>query len=248
MRKRIRLSLVERVEGDGEQGRDSDSDHIQVEEHDEVNDQPVSSDNAFPVFVPKRVSAIKRPKRSASILNVPESRRDDVLALYNRILASSSRKIDERRFPKAPYSVDSYDVASIASDLNKQKKQNALLLKTLTSLTEEAEKEASVALTRDAANLQSEIEQAERSLAALNRSNPREWAMETQGGEEEAVRSHRQGTLSMWRRCKTYTPTRKWEGLEEEVNERLMKEKPLRAVIKRMAVVDAALSERVSNK
>lgn len=125
MRKRIRLSLVERVEGDGEQGRDSDSDHIQVEEHDEVNDQPVSSDNAFPVFVPKRVSAIKRPKRSwaplspsskqilmqfarrakkstpidylirsASILNVPESRRDDVLALYNRILASSSRKID----------------------------------------------------------------------------------------------------------------------------------------------------------
>lgn len=72
--------------------------------------------------------------------------------------------------------------------------------------------------------------------------------METQGGEEEAVRSHRQGTLSMWRRCKTYTPTRKWEGLEEEVNERLMKEKPLRTVIKRMAVVDAALSERVSNK
>ena len=41
---------------------------------------------------------------------------------------------------------------------------------------------------------------------------------------------------------------RKWEGLEEEVNERLMKEKPLRAVIKRMAVVDAALFERVSNK
>ena len=72
--------------------------------------------------------------------------------------------------------------------------------------------------------------------------------MEAQGGEEEAVRSHRQGTLSMWRRYKTYTPTRKWEGLEEEVNERLMKEKPLRAVIKRMAVVDAALSERVSNK
>lgn len=117
MRKRIRLSLVERVEGDGEQGRDSDSDHIQVEEHDEVNDQPVSSDNAFPAIKrPKRSWAPLSPSskqillqfarrakkstpidyliRSASILNVPESRRDDVLALYNRILASSSRKID----------------------------------------------------------------------------------------------------------------------------------------------------------
>lgn len=124
MRKRIRLSLVDRVEGDGEQGHDSDSDHIQVEEQ-QVNEQCVSNDNAFPVFVPKKIASFKRPKKSwaplsasskqilmqfarrakklfslrilicsASILNVPESRRDDVLALYNRILTSSSRKID----------------------------------------------------------------------------------------------------------------------------------------------------------
>ncbi|KAK8829520.1 hypothetical protein WA577_007084 [Blastocystis sp. JDR] len=148
--------------------------------------------------------------------------------------------MNRARPPKAPHSVDLYDVASIASNLSKQKKQNALLLKTLTSLTEEAEKEASEsqakALTRDATNLQSEIEQAERSLAALNRSNPREWAMETQGNvvHVETVQDiHADAQVG---------------GTEEEVNERLMKEKPLRAVIKRMAVVNAALSERVSNK
>lgn len=52
----------------------------------------------------------------------------------------------------------------------------------------------------------------------------------------------------MWRRYRTYKPSHPWEDLEEEVEERLIKEKPLRAVIKRMAVVDAALSTCVSNK
>lgn len=103
-------------------------------------------------------------------------------------------------------------------------------------------------MEHDATNLQHEIEQAERSLAVLERGNPRQWATEAHGEEEEAVRSHRQGTLSMWRRYRTYKPSHPWEDLEEEVEERLIKEKPLRAVIKRMAVVDAALSTCVSNK
>lgn len=103
-------------------------------------------------------------------------------------------------------------------------------------------------MEHDATNLQREIEQAERSLAVLERNNPRQWATEAHGEKEEAVRSHRQGTLSMWRRYRAYKPSRQWEEVEEEVEERLMKEKPLRAVIKRMAVVDAALSSCVSNK
>lgn len=64
MRKRIRLSLVERVEGGDARDNSSDSDHIQIEEEPDANERPIRPEDAFPVFVPKRRAGVKEQKKS----------------------------------------------------------------------------------------------------------------------------------------------------------------------------------------
>ena len=64
MRKRIRLSLVERVEGGDARDNSSDSDHIQIEEEPGANERLIRPEDAFPVFVPKRRAGAKEQKKS----------------------------------------------------------------------------------------------------------------------------------------------------------------------------------------
>lgn len=69
MRKRIRLSLVERVEGADARDNTSDSDHIQIEEEPDANERPIRPEDAFPVFVPKRRAGVKEQKKSWTYLS-----------------------------------------------------------------------------------------------------------------------------------------------------------------------------------
>lgn len=115
------------------------------------------------------------------------------------------------------------------------------------SLTTQKQKTES--LERDIANLQREIEVAEHSLAIYDRASPREWATEARSEDEKCIRTHREANRSVWRRrVDVEEKSHSWDELEDVVNARLAKEKPMRAVIKRMAALDAYLKERVANK
>lgn len=111
------------------------------------------------------------------------------------------------------------------------------------------QKQKTESLERDIANLQREIEVAEHSLTIYDRASPREWATEARNGDEKCIRSHREANRSVWRRqVDVEENNHSWDELEDVVNARLANEKPMRAVIKRMAALDSYLKERVANK
>lgn len=95
------------------------------------------------------------------MLTIPDSRKEDILDLYNRVVHSSLNVIDvynfeiinkqTKVFPESPYPSDLTDVTYINTSIvffifyyylqQQEKKQNTLLLQTYDSIEKETEKE-----------------------------------------------------------------------------------------------------------
>ena len=180
----------------------------------------------------------------------PEGRRDEVVDLLNRIITSAFIKVDERLFPKSGIDTDGYDIVTIETLLEEQKKQNALLENAKESIQREMEaEETSIReLESQKASLTKRVAQMRDSLPSLNK-HIQDVSDEAQTAEEKAVQRHRHAYASSWRRqngSASLASSSWWNDVKEAVDERIGSEKPLRKVVKRMAEVDSKLYSLLS--
>ncbi|KAK8801526.1 hypothetical protein WA171_004666, partial [Blastocystis sp. BT1] len=233
-----------------------------------IQNQHELTERRFPFFVPSNSAWSKKPKRSwkplsgssrhillqyarrakSSILaTVPEPRRDDVIHLIDRIIKSSTRKLDERFFPKPLFSGDASDLASISSTFDNQQKQNALLLRNAQTIKREREleKDKELALKAEITALKNQLALEQATVQKLREDYPVFHATRVERNQEQVIRDTRQGNTSFWRqpllkRMNDDSPW--WKELEPAIVERFAKERPLRGLIKRLSTLDELLS------